>query len=302
MIKVIKDKSKANALTHGGTFHADEIFATIILDKLEDITLVRTLDVTEDDRKNIKYIYDIGFGEFDHHQKGGNGERADGTPYASCGLIWKKYGKSVLKKLGVTNIEDAFRLMDKNLFEFVDAIDNGYAPTYKTPYNYLSLSSVIGNFNPKWNEEVDADVKFMEALSFASKVFDNTFLDVRSKIAAKKSVLKAIDEAHGGYMILEKAMPWEDVLLNSSKGSSIDYVIHPSNRGGYAIRAVPISSGSFDDRKPFPKSWGGKSAKNLQKITGIATFKFCHINLFLCTSDTLDDAIKIAKLAERGVH
>ena len=45
-----------------------------------------------------KLVYDIGGGEFDHHQAGGNGQRDNGVKYASCGLIWKSYGKKYLEK------------------------------------------------------------------------------------------------------------------------------------------------------------------------------------------------------------
>ena len=87
-ITITNDITTANAITHGGIFHADEVFGTIILSKVMDnIVLARTFKVPEDIADDV-IVYDIGGGDFDHHQLGGNGTRADGIPYASCGLLW----------------------------------------------------------------------------------------------------------------------------------------------------------------------------------------------------------------------
>ena len=96
-IEIVKNIKEANCVTHGGTFHADDVFATVILSKImPEIRIIRLLEVTEQMPENV-IIYDIGAGKFDHHQFGGNGER-EGVKYAACGLIWKQFGKEVLKK------------------------------------------------------------------------------------------------------------------------------------------------------------------------------------------------------------
>ena len=104
MIEIVKELEEANCVTHGGKFHSDEIFATVILSKiLTNIRLIRVNEVTDSMRESIakKLVYDIGDGEFDHHQAGGNGQRDNGVKYASCGLIWKSYGINYLEKCNV---------------------------------------------------------------------------------------------------------------------------------------------------------------------------------------------------------
>ena len=89
MIEIVKELKEANCVTHGGKFHSDEIFATVILSKiLTNIKLIRVNEVTDSMRESIakKLVYDIGGGEFDHHQAGGNGQRDNGVKYASCGF------------------------------------------------------------------------------------------------------------------------------------------------------------------------------------------------------------------------
>ena len=97
-IKTTNNINEANCITHNGKFHFDEIFSTVILSKmLSEIILFRTNEINE--KIENKYVYDIGGGEFDHHQEGGNGERENGIKYASCGLVWKKFRQRYYKKI-----------------------------------------------------------------------------------------------------------------------------------------------------------------------------------------------------------
>ena len=75
------------------------------------------------------------------------------------------------------------------------------------------------------------------------------------------------------------------------------FVVFPSNRGGYNWQGVPESFGSYELRKPTPKKWWGKPASDLQKMTGVATATFCHNTGFLGATETLEDAIQMAKLS-----
>ena len=48
MIKTTKNIEQATVITHGGTFHSDEVLAIVILSKvLGDITVLRTFKVPE---------------------------------------------------------------------------------------------------------------------------------------------------------------------------------------------------------------------------------------------------------------
>ena len=72
-------KIPANGFTHAGKFHADDVFATALLQIIRpDIRITRGF-VVPDDFDGI--VYDIGFGMFDHHQEPRE-YRANGIPYA----------------------------------------------------------------------------------------------------------------------------------------------------------------------------------------------------------------------------
>ena len=103
--------------THGGVFHADEVFSTALINivreyfKLPLIFPERGFNPPMDDDKTL--IYDIGGGVYDHHQKDAE-YRPNGDKYASFGLLWRdlaplinltdeeiSYVDNILVKIGV---------------------------------------------------------------------------------------------------------------------------------------------------------------------------------------------------------
>ena len=297
-IKLTKNIEEANCITHNGTFHCDEVFSTIMFSKLlPEVIVCRTSDLEK--ANSDQYIYDVGGGELDHHQFGGNGERDNGVKYSSCGLVWKKFGKEIIKKYTEKDIDEIWKMIDKNLIQCIDAGDNGQIPDINVDYRLVQVASIISEFNPNWDEDIDPDVKFEEALKIAEIVFDNSIKSSISKMRAKSKVDMAINDSKDGIMTLEKFLPWKEFLLESgsSKAKLINFVIFPSNRGGYNIYTVPEKLGSFTSRKLFPKEWAGLKDKELQKVTTVETARFCHNKCFICAVDTKDDALKLAKIA-----
>ncbi len=299
MIQVTKNIEEANCITHGSIFHADEVFATVILSKIKDVIVFRTNKVPEEVNKNI-LIYDINGGKYDHHQINRK-VRKNGVTYAACGLIWQDFGKQVLKdvyRCEDSILEVAFEKIDQNFIQFIDANDNGELPDFDTPYKIISISNIISSFNSLWDEDGNQDAKFLEATKMANIIFDNTIKGVLSKLKAKTKVEEQIEKSKDGIMILNQCLPWKEWLLSSSneKAKDIFFVIYPSMREGYNINAVPKKLGSFENRKSFPTKWRGLSSKDLQDITKVKTASFCHNAGFLCVTDSLEDAIKIAKI------
>lgn len=295
-IKLTKNINEANCITHSGTFHADEIFATLILSRiLPEITLIRVPEIIEEPGENV-LVYDIGAGKYDHHQFGGNGERENGIKYAAAGLIWKEFGRNLLENYNVEDIDYVWNYIDKNLIQFIDSNDNGQLPKLQADYRNVHLAYIIGLFNSKWDEEVDNDENFMRALEIANTIFEEFLSDTFSKMKAKKIVDKAIEESKDGIVILEKYVPWKEFIVNSEneKAKDINFVVFPSKRGGYNIYAVPIEIGSFENRKSLPQSWRGKRDEELQRVTGVKTARFCHNAGFICSCETMEDAIALA--------
>ena len=180
--------------------------------------------------------------------------------------------------------------------------DNGELPKLNTQYRNFHISYIIGLFNPKWDEDIESDKKFLTALNLAETIFDEFLKDTFSKIKAKKKVEDAIQSSENNILILDEFMPWKEFLLESkiNKAKDINFVIFPSKRGGFNIYAVPKEIGSFENRKSMPKAWRGLRDNKLQEVTGIKTALFCHNAGFIATSKTKEDALKLAKLADSG--
>ena len=107
MITLVKDLNEANGITHNGTMHDDEVFATAFLSLyFGDFKVARVSEVTKDISTNA-IVYDIGKGKFDHHQNDAR-IRDNGIKYSSFGLLFEEYGIKYLKKLKIKNVKEVY--------------------------------------------------------------------------------------------------------------------------------------------------------------------------------------------------
>ena len=297
MFKMTTNVTQATVITHSGTFHSDEVLATVILEKvLGNITICRTFKVPEELADDV-IVYDIGFGMYDHHQKGGNGARENGVPYAAAGLIWKDFGRQLVAD--TCNPDLVWNLIDRDLIQGIDATDNGKIPKVDYPAQAMTFSQAISSFNPNWDSEMSTDDAFAKAVEFAKIVFDNVLANAVSKANAQDIVDEAIESSVNNIMVLDSFVPWQEFIFSSAnnKASDILFVVFPSNRGGYNWQCVPDALGSFGMRKAVPDEWKGLRDLELQNVTGVATASFCHPEGFIGGATTLEDAIALAKLA-----
>ena len=306
MLKIINDVrnvvfmcNKTYGITHLGKFHADEVFATIILELyFGELYILRVKDVPENLPVNV-IVYDIGYGEFDHHQYGGNGVRANGVPYAACGLIWKKFGPSIIRKTGTHEPELVWEWIDRELVQSIDAIDCGAMPKTIYPTKPFTVSTIIGNFNPPWNSSKDANRAFMEACDFARTIFINVLSHALGKAESKDIVERAIQDSQNHIMVLPEHVPWQEWFFNSrqsEKTQEIWFVVYPSNRGGYNFQCIPSKPGEGDQRKAVPKAWRGISADALRRVTGVSDATFVHSAGFLGGAESFEGAMKLAEV------
>lgn len=136
-------------------------------------------------------------------------------------------------------------------------------------------------------------------MAFAEVVFDNTLESATSKAKAKQIVDEAIEKSEGHVMVLDQFAPWQEFVFSStnSKADEIQFVVFPSNRGGYNWQCVPDGLGSFEQRKPVPEEWKGLNGSELQLVTGVRTASFCHPAGFIGGAETFTDAYALAKKA-----
>lgn len=279
--------------THNGSFHADDVFSIAALKNIfPSFMLIRTRDLDVINKADIVIDvggeYDADAGRFDHHQRGGAGERENGIPYSSFGLIWQKYGLQICQ--GNQEVADS---VDAGLVSTIDAIDCGHVEG--VPQG-ISLSQTISMFNPTWQEDSHFDTCFEEAVDFATRVLTRFIASASGGINAKDLVAKAIDEAEDPRVIvLEKYIPWKRTVHALSKEAL--YMVYPSPTGQWRIQTVPVEPGSFEDRKPLPKQWAGLSDNALKEVTGIDDAMFCHNGLFIAGAESFESTMKMAAIA-----
>jgi uncharacterized UPF0160 family protein len=280
-------------VTHNGNFHADDVFSVAALKNIfSSFNLIRTRDLAVINKADI--VIDVGgeynpdTGRFDHHQRGGAGERENGIPYSSFGLIWQKYGLEICE--GNQEVADS---VDAGLVSTIDAIDCGHVEGVAQG---ISLSQTISMFNPTWQEDSHFDSCFNEAVDYASRVLTRFIASASGGINAKEIVANAIENATDPRLIvLEKYTPWKRTVHAHSDEAL--YVVYPSETGQWRIQTVPAELGSFDDRKPLPKAWAGLSDKELQAVTGIDDAMFCHNGLFIAGTNSFEGTMKMAAMA-----
>ena len=191
--------------THNGNFHADDVFSIAALKLVfPSFNLIRTRNL--DIIAKADLVIDVGgeynpdAGRFDHHQRGGAGERENGIPYSSFGLIWQKYGLEICQ-----GNQDVANSVDAGLVSTIDAIDCGHVEGVSQG---ISLSQTISMFNPTWQEDSHFDSCFDEAVDFASRVLTRFIASANGGISAKEIVAKAIENAEDPRVIvLDKYTP-----------------------------------------------------------------------------------------------
>ncbi|MCP1103183.1 uncharacterized UPF0160 family protein [Aequitasia blattaphilus] len=276
LIEMVK-KKEGKAFTHGGKFHADDVFSAALLLYLNpEIEIVRGNTVPED---FDGIVFDIGRGEFDHHQKDSR-IRENGIPFAAFGLLWEKLGEEILGE------ELALRF-DADFVQPLDQNDNTGERN--------EMASLIGDFNLSWDEEGNNDEAFYEAVKLAGNVLENKFAKYRGNERADQQVAEFMDQAEDGILVMPRFVPCQKKLTDTE----IEFIVFPSNRGGYCIQPLK-KPGSMNYKCDFPGEWLGLEGEELQKVTGLASANFCHKGGFIMTVGKIEDAKEACKISRRA--
>ncbi len=288
-------------VTHNGSFHCDDIFATAIFSlyfekRGETFEIIRTRD--EEAISNADYVFDVGGiydedkNRFDHHQKDGAGKRENGIEYASFGLVWRKFG---IKLCVDTKVVD---LVDKILVAPIDAGDNGFdLVENKHEISPYFIHRVFSAMEPTWREtNLDKDEIFLECVKMAKVILSREITQAKDSILAEDLVISIYNNTGDKKIIvLNKHYPYEHILCDFSEPLFVIYPREIDNT--WTIKAVLDDFKSFKNRKNFPAPWAGLRSEELQKITGVEDAIFCHRGLFLVVAKTKEGAIKLAQIA-----
>ncbi len=283
-------------VTHDGKFHADDVFAvaTILLAE-EGVTVVRTRDekriADADCVVDVGGIYDEEKGRFDHHQPSGAGVRASTIPYASFGLVWKRYGEKLAGSKAIA------QKVDDTLVAPVDANDSGFdlsVPKFTDIFSY-EVSDMVRAFTPTWEEDDSlADEHFSEVILFAKRIIEREINRAKAVIKGEEQVEQAVLTAPDKRLImLPVDYSWKSVL---AKVSEPLYVVHPQG-DTWRLYCVRDNPHVFKNRKDLPSAWAGLRGEEFVKVTGVSDAVFAHRNRFMAVAKTREGAVALAEIA-----
>lgn len=295
---------KKICVTHNGSFHVDDLFATAVLSILNkgNIKVIRTRDPKIFAKAD--YLYDVGgdnnssLNHFDHHQKGGGGVRDNGIPYSSFGLIWKTYGEEIC------NSKEVVDLIDKKIVQSIDAKDNGVdicRPIFEDIFPY-SVESIFMSEIPTWKEsKKDIDKIFKKQVGKVITLLKREIKIAKDDTEAEKIILESYKNSKDKRIIIVD-IDFPRYLFQNILSKFIEpiYFIYPSSHGSdWKVEAIKKSPETMESRKLFPESWRGlmEISGKLKEVTGIEEAGFCHQNGFFLTAKSKEGAIKLAEMS-----
>jgi uncharacterized UPF0160 family protein len=308
--------------THSGKFHADDAWAVAVLKILfPDAEIIRTRDAATieaaDFAVDVGGIWDPATGRFDHHQKGFDGARQSGVPYASAGLVWREYGARCVAALALAHCghelpDDKAREMaygiDADVVQYLDLSDVGAAKSAPGGYG---LSVVISGYNTNWLDEqrlgygeaVDAYrmAQFHRAMAVLTDVMLNAVRYRVGTLLALEQVRQG-EVLEGGQVLFLKngALPWGQVVRKEMP--KVLFVIsHNVAEQRHVLHTVSVSPDSFDARADLPEAWAGLRDAELAAVTGVADAGFCHNGRFIASAKSYEGIRAMAALAVKDV-
>lgn len=298
-------KKKKTIVAHNGSFHADDIFACAVLSlylekQNQPYRIIRTRD--EDVIKDADYVVDVGGiydtdgNRFDHHQSGGAGKRENNVPYASFGLVWKKFGPLLVQN------EEIVTDIDRRIAQPIDAIDNGISISEPTDFGLCDYGTygIIGAYQNTWKEAGDVKTQMKSFLTLVN-FFKNLLKREIERSSHRLEMLDVIQDIYNDAddkTILE--IPYHvtvgSLIRVLDKHKEVMFIVCRSNTNWKAL-AMRKEACSFENRKSLPVSWAGKRGKDLAKETGVSDALFCHNALWMAVAGSKEGAHKLAKIA-----
>ncbi len=289
-------------VTHNVKFHTDDVFAVAALllvfpeaqvERTRDEEVINVADIVVD----VGGVWDEERNRFDHHQIEGAGQRDNGIPYSSFGLVWKKFGESI------SGSELVSKRIDTILAQPIDAGDAG-VETFSNVFPGVRpfiINGVITSFRPTWKEDEDWDKAFLEAVDWAKNFLLRQIKIQKDFLEAEDVVLKAYEASvDKRIIIIDDSRSFGREIVSeilSNFDEPIYAVFFRRDHKSWQLLALGRGINSFSMRRPLPEAWRAKSGSELHAETGVNGGIFCHKTGFMCVVQSRDAAIELAKIA-----
>lgn len=269
--------------THSGGFHADDVLATALINQVCDKEGIDRPQVhrifDKNEAANLSadnIVYDIGNGQFDHHQKD-NECRENGVPYAAFGKIYRVVGEQLHGEFAQT--------FETEFVQGIDECDNTERDS--------CYSKMVRDMNPNWNERFSLDEAFTNAVRLGEQTINERVEEIyvggdigpdhlsqleqdiyeqgdfrkeESSIAAEEIIEQAMEEGYYEsegkdgtvYKVLNfdrPGVPYPKIKEMTEETEFVGYTF-PA-RGGITYKPLD------QEALPVPEAWQGEKAENL---------------------------------------
>lgn len=279
-------------VTHSGRFHADEIFALAMLQRLPEFAQMPVVRSRESEViQQAKIVLDVGAEfdperlRFDHHQNSFTLSRENGIGFATAGMIWQHFGAQILQQAGLSETNEiafAQRWVDQKIIQDIDAVDNGLYTTDPRP----SVSLLIALMNESSDEPEKQQLAFEQAIAFCSGILNNfikaaiTQAQVASELEAKLDLVDA-----DGIWILDSKTAFKDFIQTQPH---IRRVVYPRGDEQFGVFCNGLDN-------HLPVKFRGLRDQELNAASGLDDCIFCHKSGFMAVTLSLQSAIALAK-------
>lgn len=273
-MKSLKELVKRGVVTHSGKYHADDVISACMLKITGIIANYQEIQREANVPEGFKgLVFDLGGGEFDHHQVDCK-KHTDGSRYAACTLL--------AEKLFSYNVNQELYY---SLLKGIELTDNNGQEKY--PNYYCKVVDVAYNFKKSFTEVCEGLQDIIELYIIKAENDDvsdiptirNEFTENILKQYAEyekienQKVEEFINKNKGEKIaILNEHLP-----AHKMKESSLILVIEKSLRGGYNVTVVA-------NKITIP-----------QEVENWDGFIFVHQKGFIAGFNTLQNALSAAK-------
>ena len=284
-------------VTHGGAFHADDVFAVAAFQLLlgkDNVEVIRTRDdeviAMGDYVVDVGGVYDHKTKRYDHHQPDAP-VRENGIPYAGFGLMWLHHGEEIC---GSVEIAEA---IEEKLCVPIDASDNAVNIWQPGQFELAPLEwdDIVKTWRSFDGTEEKMDEQFMKVVDVAREYLRRVITKQRLKLEDKARAEKLYDETDDHSVIISDDPVSRRWFIEKA---DVNVVVHPRDDGSWMAINVEKDKDTYETKVNFPAAWAGLRDEELAKVSGIADALFCHKNLYLFAAGSKESAIAAARLAE----
>lgn len=139
---------------------------------------------------------------------------------------------------------------------------------------------------------------FEQASEFMRGVLSRTIKSCESLNKAYQEVTEVYNQAEDKSILVFNKNYSRPVWKYLSVFPEAIYAVYPNEANGtWKVETVPVAIDIMQSRKLFPKSWWGLNFEEFSVAAGIPDGVFCHNSGFLMGTETLESALKLAKIA-----